>query len=91
MIVHRFMMGGDGLSNVTHREMVQAFERVLNEVKDEMKEKGREGEFIGARVSSLSYVYTDYKMMPDYSRSSIQRSGSSLAKSLNGIQKIVCN
>lgn len=45
------MVGEDGLENVPHRNWLIIFDRVLNEVKAEMKERGREGEFIGARVS----------------------------------------
>jgi adenosine deaminase CECR1 len=45
------MIGEDGLENVPHRDWLLTFDRVLNEVKDEMKRQGRGEEFIGARVS----------------------------------------
>jgi adenosine deaminase CECR1 len=45
------MIGEDGRENVPHRDWLLTFDRVLNEVKAEMKQRGREGEFIGARVS----------------------------------------
>ena len=48
--MHRFMVGADGLENVPHREWLRIFERVLNEVKIEMKERGRDGDFVGAKV-----------------------------------------
>jgi len=64
------MVGEDGQENVTHRDMLTIFDRVTSEVKEEMKEKGREGEFIGARVSnSLSACGANPKLItPDYIR-----------------------
>lgn len=44
------MVGADGQQNVPHREWLRVFERVLNEVKAELKQQGREGDFIGAKV-----------------------------------------
>ena len=51
------MVGEDGQENITHRDMLTIFDRVLSEVREEMKEKGREDEFIGARVSNSLYVW----------------------------------
>lgn len=45
------MVGADGQENVPHREMLLVFDRIVNEVKEEMKRQGRGDEFIGARVS----------------------------------------
>lgn len=44
------MFGEDGQENVPHREWLLMFEKIMNDVKDEMKNQGREDEFIGARV-----------------------------------------
>ena len=44
------MVGADGLENIPHREWIQMFGKVMNEVKHDMKKKGREDEFVGARV-----------------------------------------
>lgn len=44
------MIGADGQENVPHREWVLAFDRVVNEVKEEMASQGRADEFVGARV-----------------------------------------
>ncbi|SRR6266576_1892324 len=44
------MVDADGLENVPHREWLRIFERVLNGVKMEMKEQGREDDFVGAKV-----------------------------------------
>lgn len=47
----RYMIGEDGQENVPHRDWLLTFDRVLNEVKNEMEQQGRGEEFIGARVS----------------------------------------
>jgi adenosine deaminase CECR1 len=44
------MVGADGLENIPHREWIEMFGKVMNEVKDDMKKSGREDEFVGARV-----------------------------------------
>ena len=46
----RFMYGPDGQNNVPHREWLIIFDRVLLEVKEEMKRNGRADDFFGARV-----------------------------------------
>ncbi|KAF8349210.1 hypothetical protein F5887DRAFT_1059483 [Amanita rubescens] len=48
--MNRYMVGADGLENVPHGEWLRIFERVLNEVKMEMKDQGREGDFVGAKI-----------------------------------------
>ncbi|KAF8077740.1 hypothetical protein FPV67DRAFT_10272 [Lyophyllum atratum] len=56
--LYKHMFGADGQENVPHREWLLMFDRVLNEVKAEMKEQGREGEFIGARIiySTIRFI-----------------------------------
>lgn len=55
------MTGADGNDNVTHREMLLAFDEVIQEVKNELKQRGQENKFIGARVSHsrlpLSFLF----------------------------------
>jgi adenosine deaminase CECR1 len=50
------MVGEDGKENVPHRDWLLTFDRVLNEVKADMKQQGRGDEFIGARVSFLKDI-----------------------------------
>ncbi|KAF5380946.1 hypothetical protein D9615_004143 [Tricholomella constricta] len=56
--LYKHMIGEDGKENVPHREWLVMFDRVLNEVKAEMKEQGRVGEFIGARIiySTIRFI-----------------------------------
>lgn len=44
------MYDENGQANVPHREWLLDFDRVLKELKEEMKDQGREDEFIGAKV-----------------------------------------
>lgn len=44
------MIGADGKDTVPHREWLVIFDRVVGEVKEEMRRRGRGDEFIGARV-----------------------------------------
>lgn len=44
------MYGADGQQNVPHRMWLQIFEKVMNDIKEEMIQQGRGGEFLGARV-----------------------------------------
>lgn len=53
----RTMVGEDGEDNIPHREWLVMFDQILNEVKGEMKQQGREDEFIGARVSSYAMSF----------------------------------
>ncbi|KAL5511778.1 hypothetical protein ACEPAH_4996 [Sanghuangporus vaninii] len=46
----KYMTRADGQQNLTHREWVKTFEEVLNEVKKDMKARGRPDEFFGARI-----------------------------------------
>jgi adenosine deaminase CECR1 len=47
------MYGPDGQENVPHREWLIAFDKVVNDIKDDLKKQGREDEFVGARVSNI--------------------------------------
>ncbi|KIK59537.1 hypothetical protein GYMLUDRAFT_44494 [Collybiopsis luxurians FD-317 M1] len=54
----RPFISADGLSHVPHREILQDFDEVLNDVKAELKAQGREDEFIGARI-----IYTTLRFI----------------------------
>ncbi|KII89146.1 hypothetical protein PLICRDRAFT_175374 [Plicaturopsis crispa FD-325 SS-3] len=56
--LYKFMYGVDGQENVPHREWLIMFDEVLKEVKEEMKQQGREDEFIGARI-----IYTTIRFI----------------------------
>ncbi|CDO77648.1 hypothetical protein BN946_scf184963.g5, partial [Trametes cinnabarina] len=44
------MFNEDGEENIPHRVWVQMFDRVVNEVKGELKAQDREDEFVGAKI-----------------------------------------
>jgi hypothetical protein len=48
----RYGYRADGQENVTHRESLLAFDKVVQEVKDEMKRQDREDEFVGVKASN---------------------------------------
>ena len=50
-LLGRYMIGEDGAQNVPHREWLLIFDEVQNILKADLKEQGREDEFIGAHVS----------------------------------------
>ncbi|KAF8643782.1 hypothetical protein AX16_008801 [Volvariella volvacea WC 439] len=54
----KHLVGEDGQENVTHRERMIIFDRVVKEVKNEMIAKGREQDFIGARI-----IYTTLRFI----------------------------
>ncbi|EIN07184.1 adenosine deaminase, partial [Punctularia strigosozonata HHB-11173 SS5] len=56
--VYKFMVGADGQENIPHRQWLVDFEKVLSDVKDELKQQGREDEFFGARIiyTTIRYV-----------------------------------
>jgi len=54
----KYMFGEDGRENVPHREWLRMFEKIMNEVKDDMKTQGREDEFVGARI-----IYTTIRFI----------------------------
>ncbi|KAK1217396.1 hypothetical protein PQX77_019936 [Marasmius sp. AFHP31] len=47
--MYKNIIAADG-TPVPQRELVAIFDRVIGEVKEEMKQRGREGEFVGARI-----------------------------------------
>lgn len=49
------MFGEDGQRNIPHREWLLVFDQVLREVKAELKEQGREDEFVDCRVRLISH------------------------------------
>lgn len=73
------MIGADGQENVPHRDWLLTFDRVQNEVKDEMKQLGREGEFIGAKVNL--FEWSSFPSLKFVTRLYIRRFASSLLKS----------
>lgn len=50
LTIGRFGFGEDGQENIPHRDWLLAFDKVVQEVKEEMKSQGREDEFVGAKV-----------------------------------------
>ncbi|EKM82478.1 hypothetical protein AGABI1DRAFT_68123, partial [Agaricus bisporus var. burnettii JB137-S8] len=56
--LYKSMTGADGNDNVTHREMLLAFDEVIQEVKTELKQRGQENKFIGARIiySTIKFI-----------------------------------
>ncbi|KAI0780414.1 Metallo-dependent hydrolase [Trametes elegans] len=50
LFLKKYMVDEDGKEDIPHRAWLQMYERVLNEVKDELKEQGREDEFIGSKI-----------------------------------------
>ncbi|KAK7467373.1 hypothetical protein VKT23_004430 [Stygiomarasmius scandens] len=52
-------LANDGKSLLSDREIFQIFDRVLNDIKAEMKSQGREDEFFGAKI-----VITALRMIP---------------------------
>ncbi|KDR73569.1 hypothetical protein GALMADRAFT_251310 [Galerina marginata CBS 339.88] len=56
--LYKHMYGADGQDNIPHREWLVMFDRVSNEVKEEMAQQGRAGQFIGARIiySTIRFI-----------------------------------
>lgn len=90
----RYMVSEDGEENVPHRVWFQIYERVLNEVKEELKKQGREDEFFGSKVIILTF----FPQVPIcrstltsclYFRSFTRPCAMSPAKSSSGISKTV--
>ena len=46
------MSGPDGQENIPHREWLVTFDKVVNDIKEDLKKQGRGDEFVGARVSN---------------------------------------
>ncbi len=90
----RYMVGEDGEENVPHRVWFQIYERVLNEVKEELKKQGREDEFVGSKVIVLPLfppvpIYRSTLTSCLYFRSFTRPCAMSPAKSSSGISKTV--
>ncbi|KAF9532145.1 hypothetical protein CPB83DRAFT_659430 [Crepidotus variabilis] len=47
---YKNLYGENGEENVQHRDLLQIFDRIVKEVKEEMAQAGRAGEFIGAKI-----------------------------------------
>lgn len=47
------MFGADGQENIPHRDWVRIFGEVVQDVKQEMKQQGRENAFLGAKVCNI--------------------------------------
>ncbi|KAI0636439.1 Metallo-dependent hydrolase [Trametes polyzona] len=50
MFNQKYITGADGAFNVPHRAWLQLYDRVLEDVKADMKKQGREDEFVGSKV-----------------------------------------
>lgn len=50
MLALRTYVSASGNDDVTHRDFLIAFERIVNEIKAEMAAQGRHDEFVGAKV-----------------------------------------
>lgn len=57
----KFMTGADGQENVPHRDWLLVFDRVLRDVKNELKNQGRADELFGARIiySTVRFITPD--------------------------------
>lgn len=49
------MIGTSGEDDFTHRDWLATFGEVIEEVKQEMKNAGRDDEFVGAKVCSFNF------------------------------------
>jgi adenosine deaminase CECR1 len=47
------MVGPDGQEDIPHREWLITFNKIVNDIKEDLKKQGREDEFVGAKVSIL--------------------------------------
>lgn len=54
----RYMTGPDGKENVPHREWLIMYDRVVKDVKEELRPQGREDEFVGSRI-----IYTTIRVV----------------------------
>ena len=57
------MWGEDGEENVPHRVLLAEYDRILNEVKQEMRQQGREDEFIGSKVHTVPTKNDDLALL----------------------------
>ncbi|THU84805.1 Metallo-dependent hydrolase [Dendrothele bispora CBS 962.96] len=58
--VYKGIIAADG-THLPHRELLLIFDQVLNEIKRDMKQQGREDDFIGARIiySTVRFITPD--------------------------------
>ncbi|KAI0063425.1 adenosine deaminase-like growth [Artomyces pyxidatus] len=54
----KFMFDASGEQNVPHREWLRDFDRIVKEIKEELKNEGREDEFFGAKI-----IYTTVRII----------------------------
>jgi adenosine deaminase CECR1 len=54
LIFVRYILAEDAKTKLEIRELLLIFREVINEIKAEMKAKGREDEFAGLKVSLIS-------------------------------------
>ncbi|KAH9848879.1 Metallo-dependent hydrolase [Lenzites betulinus] len=47
---YKYMIGEDGKENVPHRECLLVYDRVINELKQELAAQGRGDEFVGSKI-----------------------------------------
>ncbi|KAI0340075.1 Metallo-dependent hydrolase [Trametopsis cervina] len=55
----RFIYGEDGEENVSHSTMLSEYDRILEEIKRDMRDQGREDEFIGSKI-----IYSTIRFIP---------------------------
>lgn len=80
------MTGADGERNVPHRVWLQLYDHVLKEVKADMKQQGREDEFVGSKVTIFTAMFYTPPCSSSYGRRSYTPSyGSSHPRKSNGI------
>jgi adenosine deaminase CECR1 len=54
----RFIFSEDGEENVSHRTMLAEYDRILNEVRQDIFQEDRKDEFFGSKVHCLSNIRT---------------------------------
>ncbi|KAI0086133.1 Metallo-dependent hydrolase [Irpex rosettiformis] len=57
--LHRYIFNEAGEEIVTHSTLLGEYDRILNEVKEEMRQQGREDEFIGSKI-----IYSTIRFIP---------------------------
>lgn len=59
--LYKSMFGADGMDTVMHREMLQTFDEVIQELKSDLKKQGQENRFFGARIiySTIKFITPD--------------------------------
>ena len=86
----RYAFSENGEENVPHRVLLAEYDRILNEVKQEMRQQGREDEFIGSKVLNIQVENDDLALLNILPfRSSIVQFVLSHQKRCNGTWTIV--